>query len=55
MKGPDGETVSTASAEYVKGKHIAALRHLPGGVTWLGIRGAAGRIHDHAERPARRR
>ena len=54
VKGPDGETVSTASAEYVKGKRIAALRHLPGGVTWLGIRAQPGEytITPNAGSPA---
>jgi hypothetical protein len=42
VKGPDGETISTADAEFVKGKSINAVRHLPGGVTWLGIRAKAG-------------
>lgn len=43
LRGPDGETVSTAGAEYVRGAHINIVRHPAGGATWADIRnGRAG-------------
>ena len=38
LRGPDGETVSTASGDYVRSPRINLVRHPAGGVTWAEIR-----------------
>ena len=44
VRGPDGETVSTAASTYVTGHTLAILRQDAGKVTWIGVnRGKPGR------------
>jgi hypothetical protein len=37
VRGPDGETVSTATNDFAKGRTIAVLRQPAGKVTWVGV------------------
>jgi uncharacterized delta-60 repeat protein len=38
LRGPDGEAISTATADYVRGTRINLMRHRAGGATWADIR-----------------
>jgi hypothetical protein len=37
VRGPDGETISTATRTYVTGRTLAVLRQDAGNVTWVGV------------------
>jgi hypothetical protein len=40
VRGPDGETVSTAGGDFQVGRTLRVLRQAEQGVTWIGVQGA---------------